>query len=89
MRIFAWNIIALRDTVCVVKWLFLWNYGALIEQINDLHSFKQRIIYKNFNAGYMCVLIVRVRNCECMLQNVILKHPNVYMSNKFQGGSIK
>ena len=27
-------------------------------------------MYKDFNGGYMCVLIVRVQNCECTIQNV-------------------
>ena len=75
MRICAWNIIALRDTVCVLWWLFLSNEGALIAQM--IFTFWN----KRFNGGYNCVLIVRVQNCECTIQNV---DTNVYLSNKFQ-----
>ena len=30
--------------------------------------FEITYIYKDFNGGYMCVLIVRVQNCECLIQ---------------------
>ena len=68
MRILVWNIIALRDTLCVVWWLFLLNEGALIAQTNYVHFLKQRI-YRDFNGGYNCVLIVRVQKCEWTIQN--------------------
>ena len=61
----AWNIIALRDTRCVV--VFLSNWGALIARINDL-TFETTCIYNGFNGGYICVLFVRVQNCECATQ---------------------
>ena len=42
----AWNIIALRGTVCVVWRFFLWTEGALVAKITDFHFYKQRIFTK-------------------------------------------
>ena len=36
----------------------------LISALNPL--FETMYIYKDFNEGYMCVLFVRVQNCECV-----------------------
>ena len=78
--VFAWNIIALRDTVCVVWRLFLSNEDALVAQINDLHFWKKTYIYKDLTelhyAQYLCtrcpcwdqtpkVSMLRVQNCKC------------------------
>ena len=36
---------------------------------NERYSrFETTCIYKHFNGGYMCVLIVRVQNCERAVQ---------------------
>ena len=35
--------------------------------------------------GHICVLIVRVQNCENEYKKRPLKNLNVYLSNKFQG----
>ena len=64
--------IVLRETVCVVWRLFLSHEGALVTQINVLHFLKQRKFTKIFNAGHMCVLIVRVQNCECEWTIIVL-----------------
>ena len=39
----AWNIIALRDTVCDMLYLFLSNEGVLVAKINDIHVYLQRL----------------------------------------------
>ena len=33
--------------------------------------FEKTYIYEDFNGCYMCVLIVRVQNCECMIFFII------------------
>ena len=48
--------VELRCTDCTNKWSSL---------------FDTTYIYKDFNGGYICVLIVRVQKRECMIQNVV------------------
>ena len=74
VRISAWNIIALRDSVSFVWLLLLSNEGALVAQINDLHFLKQRIRTKTLTevtiACWLCeyrtgYVLVRVQNYKC------------------------
>ena len=45
----------------------------------------KKYIYEDFNGSYMCVLFVRVQNCECSdTKTWLLKNLNVYLSNNFQ-----
>ena len=73
VRISAWNIIVLRDTIWIMWWLFSSNKGALVAQTNDLHFWKQRIFTKALTELYVCclyvyktayVLLVLGPNCE-------------------------
>ena len=60
-----------KCTDCTNKWFSL---------------FETTYIYKDFNVGHICVLIVRVQSCECSDTKMWkLKNLNVYLSNKFQG----
>ena len=72
---------SLRYRVCCVMVVLV--ELRYIDYTNKWSSpFDTTYIYKDFNGGYTCVLIVRVRNCECI--GTKLKQTNVYLSNKFQ-----
>ena len=85
MRVSAWNIIALRDTVFVVWRLFLSNEGALVAQINDIHFLKRRIFTKTLTEVTCACWMWGYRTVNARYKMWMLRNLNVYPSNKFQG----
>ena len=73
MWISAWNIIALRDTV------------LLFAQINGLQFLKQRIFTKTLTNVTNACCLCEYRTVNAWYKRWILKHLNMYLSNKFQG----
>ena len=84
MQISAWNIIAFRDTVYVVWWLFLSNDGALIAQTNDLRFLRECKFKKTLKKVTCACCLCEYRTVN-MYKMSILKHPNMYLTNTFPG----
>ena len=85
MLIPAWNVVALRDIVCVVRWLFWSNEGALVAQINELQFSKQRIFTKTLTEVTCACWLCEYGNVNEWYKTRILKHPNVYLSKNSKG----
>ena len=52
------------------KYTWLCSFGTPDDANLCLKYYHVPYIYKDFNGSYICVLIVRVQNCECIIQYV-------------------